>query len=127
MSTETPSRPLTLHRCRDCGNVQHGWQDRYCVRCWSRELAEVAARGTASLLSWATYHSDYRIPGISAPYSIGLIRLDEGPQLPCLLAGDTSVASFQQRITVEAGPAGPGNLQPEVTGPLRAIVVRPDG
>lgn len=127
MSAATPTRPLTLRRCRSCDNLQHGWQDRYCVHCWSSELETKPARGGATLLSWATYHSDYRLSDLAAPYTIGLIKLDEGPQLPCLLAGDASVAGFQLRITAEAGPAGSGTLQPEATGPLRAIVVQPDG
>lgn len=91
---------ILLHTCATCGNVQHRWQDRYCVSCWSPDLQQTPAGPEATLLSWATYHTDYRLDGFRPPYTVGLVAFDGGPRVSCLLVGDLGQARYQARVPV---------------------------
>lgn len=104
--------------CSACGNVQHAWQNRYCVSCWSTELVRTPAGAEVTLLSWATYHTDYRLDGFVPPYSVGLVQFDEGPRTQCLLVGDLAQASYGKRIGVRARSGATA----EETAELTAIV-----
>lgn len=116
-------QPVALYQCGECGNVQHSWQDRYCIDCWSSQLEIIFASQNARLLSWATYHTDYKLDGMQAPYTVGFIELAEGPKLPCRLHGDVATATYGQVIRVtQADDPHVSNPEP---GGLFAVVIPP--
>lgn len=75
----TRERRLVLQRCGDCGEHQH--YPRYlCTNCGRTHLDLVDAAGTGSVLSFTEVH---RAPArdVPTPYTVALVRLDEGPVL----------------------------------------------
>jgi uncharacterized OB-fold protein len=114
MSVETSAEMLpVLLRCRQCLRIQHGWQDGCCTRCWSEQLDEVPVPEQAVLLSWATYHANYRLPGFAPPYSVGLVEFADSLRTPCLLLGDLSTAQFGAKLPVRvAAPERWGDVAP---------------
>lgn len=115
--------PVALYQCGKCGNIQHWWQDRYCIDCWSSDLDSIPASQEARLLSWATYHTDYRLDGMQVPYTIGFIELPEGPKLPCRLNGDVSSATYGQMVRVVQ--SNDPQLHDPDQGALFAVVIPP--
>jgi uncharacterized OB-fold protein len=93
---------IGLWKCSSCGHFQLRWQKRYCTACHSGDLAEARARGKASVLSWATYHQNFKQADFRTPYSVGMVRLEEGPALTCLLRGDLGDVSYGAVIDIVA-------------------------
>jgi len=95
---------LTFQRCASCG---HAWLPARseCPNClgdsWSREPAS----GKATLVSWVVYRHAYH-PAFAPrlPYTVAIVRLDEGPQLISNITGtDAAALRIEQplRLTVE--------------------------
>jgi uncharacterized OB-fold protein len=79
---------FTIQRCGACGTAQ-GYARTRCVSCWSGDLSFVDATGRGELVT----HSEVHRPGQAswaavAPYSVGLVRLDEGATLLTQLRTD---------------------------------------
>jgi uncharacterized OB-fold protein len=71
------SRVLVRH-CGDCGRFSHPRQDA-CENCFSANLSWQDVSGKGSIYSFSTIH---RAPiARPTPYTVGIIRLDEGVHL----------------------------------------------
>lgn len=94
-------------RCRGCGGVFFPPQHYGCESCGAPaealETVEMAGRG--ALHSFATVHL-HQGKGIEAPFTVGVIVLDDGPAVRAILtgssegefaAGDTMVATTAVR------------------------------
>ncbi len=69
---------LRLQRCRDCGEVYFPPRP-VCPACSSRNVEVFRASGKGTLLSYVINHRQH--PSFDSPYSIALVRLDEGPTM----------------------------------------------
>lgn len=78
---------LRLLRCAGCGT--HRFVPfRLCPSCGSRESSWQAVSGKGEVWSWCVFHRAY-FPGFAAelPYSVVMVKLDEGPRLYSNLVG----------------------------------------
>jgi len=71
----TAQGQLLLQRCADCGDVYFPPR-AFCPACNSRNVGVHRATGAATLLSYVV--SARPAPGIEAPYSVAIVRLEEG-------------------------------------------------
>lgn len=116
---------LRLIRCRTCSHIQHSWQDRFCVACWSSDLEVKPTEGQGTLLSWATFHANYGLEGFTPPYSIGLVLLEDGLEIQCYLQGDVREARYGDRLVVVERDRDIGELAGAEEGGLRGVFVAP--
>ena len=77
-------------RCRRCGYVFFPPQHYGCESCGAppQELEAVALSGHGKLHSFATVHL-HRGKGIEAPFTVGVILLDDGPAIRSILTNRT--------------------------------------
>jgi uncharacterized OB-fold protein len=69
---------LRLQRCESCAHAYFPPRP-FCPKCASRSVAWFAASGKASLYSYVIHHRP--APGFTAPYSIAVVQLEEGPRM----------------------------------------------
>lgn len=85
-------KPPSLNggRCRKCGYVFFPPQRYGCESCGAlgEELEAVALPGRGQLHSFATVHL-HQGKGIEAPFTVGVILLDDGPAIRSILATRT--------------------------------------
>ena len=88
----SPSATPTLNggRCRTCGYVFFPPQSYGCEYCGapSEQLEPKSLRGEGVLSSFATVHL-HQGKGIEAPFTVGLIVLDDGPAIRAILTQKT--------------------------------------
>jgi uncharacterized protein len=89
---------FTVQVCGACGTAQ-GHPRTRCVRCWSGDLSFVEATGHGEVVT----HSEVVRPGQAswaavAPYSVGLVRLEEGAVLLTQLVTDDLPAGRAVRV-----------------------------
>ena len=77
-------------RCRKCGYVFFPPQHYGCESCGAprEELEAVALPGRGKLHSFATVHL-HQGKGIEAPFTVGVILLDDGPAIRSILTSHT--------------------------------------
>ena len=77
-------------RCRRCGYVFFPPQRYGCESCGAprEELEAVALPGRGQLHSFATVHL-HQNKGIEAPFTVGVILLDDGPAIRSILTNRT--------------------------------------
>ena len=69
---------LRLQRCDDCRHTYFPPRP-FCPACASRKVSVFRATGRGRLFSYVINHRP--APGFTAPYSIAVVELDEGPRL----------------------------------------------
>ena len=69
---------LRLQRCRDCGEIYFPPRP-VCPACSSRNVEVFRASGKGKLHSYVINHRQH--PSFASPYSIALVRLEEGPTM----------------------------------------------
>ena len=69
---------LRLQRCDDCSHTYFPPRP-FCPACASRKVSVFRATGRGRLFSYVINHRP--APGFTAPYSIAVVELDEGPRL----------------------------------------------
>lgn len=74
----TRAGELRLQRCRACAAAYFPPRP-FCPACSSRDVEVFAATGRATLYSYVINHRD--APGYTAPYSIAVVELEEGPRM----------------------------------------------
>ena len=74
----TRNGELRLQRCQDCAATYFPPRP-FCPECSSRNVADFAASGRATLESYVINHRPH--PAWSEPYAIALVRLAEGPRM----------------------------------------------
>jgi len=75
---------LRIQRCTDCDHAYFPPRP-FCPACSSRSVEVVAASGRATLHSYVIHHRD--APGFTAPYSIAVVQLEEGPRMMTNIVG----------------------------------------
>ena len=80
---------LQIQYCEDCGRALF-YPRGHCPACWGRRLTWRDASGLGRLKSYSTVHKPSHSGWLPvAPYTVGLIGLDEGPTiLTFVLEGD---------------------------------------
>ena len=87
-----PEPALNGRRCRACGYVFFPPQAYGCESCGAAptEFDTLALRGSGTLQSFATVHVHHG-KGIEAPFTVGVIALDDGPVVRAILTERTDV------------------------------------
>lgn len=98
---------LLLSVCEGCGTARIPTEDA-CFSCQGTRTQSVRARGTATLVSWSVVHRSM-LPGLDAPYVVGLAELAEGPwALVRLVAPSDMGFAIGDPLTLTALPASGG-------------------
>jgi uncharacterized protein len=74
----TRAGELRLQRCDACRHIYFPPRP-FCPACASRGVTVFAASGRAKLYSYVISHR--AAPGFTAPYSIAVVELEEGPRM----------------------------------------------
>jgi uncharacterized OB-fold protein len=82
----TRDQLLLVQRCTACGAVQL-YPRPLCLRCHASELTLERSSGLGAVLSFSIVHRSPDPDRYAAPYTVGLVRLVEGPILTTLLVG----------------------------------------
>ena len=92
---------LRIKHCRDCGRLWHP-KRIVCTECGSSNLDWRQAAGTGEVYSFTVVH---RAPtpafAGSVPYSLGLVRLDEGVHLFTRFFGEPDTLKIGARARVD--------------------------
>lgn len=93
-------------RCAACGYVGFPFQNFGCEKCGAADLAPTQLRARGVLVSFAHVHR-HAGRDIVAPFSIGEIRLDDGPLIRCTLSSSQAQPSLGQIMVgvLEHNPA----------------------
>lgn len=94
---------LRLQKCDDCAHVYFPPRP-FCPACSSRSVAVFAASGRGVLDSYVINERPH--PAFEGPYSIAVVRLEEGPRLMTNIVGcaqtpETLVLDMPVRVTFE--------------------------
>lgn len=93
-----PDRPaLCGGACGSCGYVFFPMQAYGCERCGSLDLAPRALSGAGSLMASARVHL-HAGKGRQAPFTVVSVRLDDGPVVRTLAAGEAALAPGQRMV-----------------------------
>ena len=76
---------LMGNKCKKCGNV-HYPKVEICKKCGSKELEEYKLKPYGKLLSFTEIYSPTEEFSAYAPYCVGVIQLEEGPNILGMLA-----------------------------------------
>jgi uncharacterized OB-fold protein len=110
---------LTGGKCRACGYVFFPPQRYGCESCGAppEKLEAAELRGCGRLHSYATVHL-HQGKDIEAPFTVGLIVLDEGPAIRSLLTSRTddglTIGDRMNSVLVGAGTDPDGNEMVEL-------------
>jgi uncharacterized OB-fold protein len=112
------ARELRVQKCADCGRLRYP-PARHCASCLSEKSAWVAVSGKGEVWSHCAFHRAY-FKGFEheLPYTVVLVKLDEGPLLYSNLAG---VPREAVRIGMRVRAAFE-----DVTGDVTLIKFRPE-
>jgi hypothetical protein len=80
----TRAGELRLQRCTACAQVYFPPRP-FCPACASRDVEVFRASGRATLHSYVIHHRPG--PGLSPPYSIAVVELEEGPRMMTNVVG----------------------------------------
>ncbi len=91
---------LRLQTCRACDHTYFPPRP-FCPGCASRDVEVVRASGRASLHSYVISHLP--APGFEPPYTIAVVKLDEGPKMLTNIVGtpcDPALLQLDARVEV---------------------------
>ncbi|MCP5028453.1 MAG: Zn-ribbon domain-containing OB-fold protein [Actinomycetia bacterium] len=80
----TKEGELRFQRCTDCASVYFPPR-AFCPQCSSRDVEVVTSSGRGKLHSYVINQREP--PGFTAPYSIAVVELDEGPRMMTNIVG----------------------------------------
>ena len=80
----TRAGELRLQRCNGCRHTYFPPRP-FCPKCASRSVAVVKASGKGKLFSYVIHHRP--APGVTPPYAIAVVELDEGPRMMTNVVG----------------------------------------
>lgn len=86
----TRERRLTVQRCDSCGHAQL-YPRSLCIACHGMELRLEDAQGHGEVLSFSVVHRSPDPERYRPPYTVGLVRLAEGPFMTTILVGRSLV------------------------------------
>jgi len=95
-------------KCKKCGNIMAPPRP-VCDKCLARELEWVQLKGEGELVTFTIIH----VPPVQfasmAPYTVAVVKLDEGPKLPGIVKGvtqpDQLKIGMRMKIVFEQAPA----------------------
>ena len=91
---------LRLQRCDACAHAYFPPRP-FCPKCANRKVSWFKASGRGFLYSYVIHHRP--VPGLTAPYSIAVVQLDEGPRLMTNIVGCAQTPeALQLDMRVEA-------------------------
>jgi uncharacterized OB-fold protein len=97
-----PGHPALIGgRCGACGYTFFPFQAFGCERCGSVDLAPHRLSGTGRLTARARVHL-HAGKGREAPFTIVEVKLDDGPTVRTLAAGDAPLSTGQRMATMLA-------------------------
>ncbi|MBV8684348.1 MAG: OB-fold domain-containing protein [Caulobacteraceae bacterium] len=97
-TTAVPQRPALLGgECGACGYVFFPLQRYGCEKCGSLDLKPRDLSGAGSLLASARVHL-HAGKGRVAPFTVGAIRLDDGPIVRTLIVEEAGPLAVGQRM-----------------------------
>jgi len=73
-------------KCNKCGEVMLPPRP-VCTNCYSKDLSWVELKGSGKLLTYTVIHVAPKQFEALAPYPVGIVKLDEGPQLLGMIRG----------------------------------------
>jgi uncharacterized OB-fold protein len=107
---------LVIQQCGACG-VHQFYPRSFCLSCDSSDVRWIRARGTGTVYSTTRVHLDLDPQlGLSSPYDIAIVELDEGPRLLTNLTEPCPIGTVVQ----VAWRARPHQPPVPVFGPLAA-------
>jgi len=77
---------LMSAKCNKCDEVMLPPRP-VCTKCYSKDLQWVELEGHGKLLTYTVIHVSPKQFEALAPYSVGIVKLDEGPQLLGMIRG----------------------------------------
>ena len=80
----TQAGELRLQRCDACAHVYFPPRP-FCPKCASRRVSVVKATGKGKLFSYVIHQRP--VPGLTPPYAIAVVELDEGPRMMTNIVG----------------------------------------
>lgn len=94
---------LRLQRCQSCDHAYFPPRP-FCPKCASRQVNVIKATGRATLHSYVISHRP--APGLTPPYSIAVVALEEGPRMMTNIVGcpqtpDALVLDMAVEVTFE--------------------------
>ncbi|MFI6284261.1 Zn-ribbon domain-containing OB-fold protein [Streptomyces sp. NPDC051018] len=96
---------LVLQRCADCRVFQF-YPRPFCLTCQSDAVGWVTASGLGVVHSRTTTHIAVT-PGLTPPYAVAVVELDEGPWLVTNLVGGPARIGDRVEVTWRERPDGP--------------------
>jgi uncharacterized OB-fold protein len=107
-------RELRIHFCPACDRYQFPPQS-FCRDCLGGDLKWVTASGRGKVLSYTIVHwSPNPAYAADAPYSLALIRLEEGPRMLTNIVGcPPAKLSIGMEVAVTFEPYGPDIVLPK--------------
>jgi len=77
---------LMAAKCNKCGLVMLPPRP-VCTKCYSKDLQWVELKGNGRLLTYTVIHVSPKQFEALAPYAVGIVKLDDGPQLLGMIRG----------------------------------------
>ena len=104
---------LHVQLCNSCGHRQMYPRQR-CLACYSKDLGWSQVSGKATLLSYTVVRA--AAPTAFAedvPYALGVVKLNEGPQLLARLApgDDGDFSAYRCDLPIRFSPAPPVEIE----------------
>lgn len=91
---------MKLQHCDECGHVRYPAAG-HCPECLSDRVTWQPVIGTATLVSWCTFHRQY-LPAFPAPHTVAVGSLPEGPLFVAFMLGNTIAQNASGRsLTIE--------------------------
>jgi uncharacterized OB-fold protein len=86
---------LVGYKCKACGKV--GFPPRtVCSGCGSDKIEEKALPDSGQILTWSVIH--VAPDGFEAPYTVGIVKLEDGTAVSSQIVGDMSKLSVGARV-----------------------------
>jgi len=73
-------------KCNKCGEVMLPPRP-VCTKCYSKDLGWIELKGQGKLLTYTVIYVSPKQFEMLAPYAVGIVKLEEGPQLLGMIRG----------------------------------------
>ena len=79
-------RRLMAAKCKRCGSL-HAPPRLICTKCYANQLEWVELGNKGKLLTYTVIHVSPKQFESLIPYAVGIVKLEDGPQLPGMIRG----------------------------------------
>jgi hypothetical protein len=84
-------------KCSECGKLFYP-KRKLCPDCLSEKMKDVALSGIGEVVSFSTIYTAPAGFEDKTPYTIGIIKLAEGPQLTAQIVGDINKTEIGKKV-----------------------------